>query len=103
MNAERLQAIRERHGKTSPGPWYPQYVDDTSCMCAELVTLSPKAEHNLYDPAFDPKEVVAVTVLQYQLADVEEGENTEFIAHAWQDVKDLLAYVEQLESRIKAE
>jgi len=100
LTAKQLEEIRARAEKATKGPWYAKATDDDHSQCCNFISTVPGPfEH---DQRFigeqDDETVVALTLLQApRLADAPEfEENTEFIAHARDDIPALLAEVERL-------
>ncbi len=96
-----LAAIEARHRAATKGPWYARMTDDEVFMNACYISTKPGSggtfRHDggqgMAPGTCDAGSVVAITLLQSPLlanvADEKWDENTEFIAHAWADVRDL--------------
>lgn len=112
MTESELAEIEVRVAKATPGPWYARATDDVAFMNARYVGTQPVApgdaefRHDglcgLSEDGGDSRNVVAITLLQLpRLADLDEcDENTEFIAHAREDVPRLVAEVRRLRARL---
>ena len=109
---QRLREIEERANRATPGPWYAKATDDASFMNAMYVSTRPGPfEHDNrrgMDPTapdHDASHVVAITLLQTPLladvADAKWDENTEFIAHAREDVPWLLSLLREREEQAR--
>jgi hypothetical protein len=90
MDAKRLQEIRERTEAATPGPWKFE-IDDTFRKYDFIVRTA-------YDvPSDSPDiEVVIRNHVGKEIGDKDYLSNFEFIAHARQDIPDLVAEVERL-------
>jgi hypothetical protein len=112
MTDNELVEIERRAVAAAPGPWFARATDDGAFMNARYVGLDPIApdDHDFrHDELQGMSEgegksnrVIAITLLQYpRLADgPNEDENTEFIAHAREDVPRLVAEVRRLRAEL---
>lgn len=87
----RLAEIEARHGAATPGPWlddngYRVYVPAASVR--KLLPHSPHIEDRDH------------LLLETKHNDVSNPHDSTFIAHAWQDVPDLLAEVRRLRAAL---
>lgn len=92
MTPERLAEIKARAEAATKGPWHFIHDDDSMCMNCFGVATDPHAEITVQE---DLGSFVAACLLQTEAriapADGKWEENTLFIAHARQDIPDLLA------------
>jgi hypothetical protein len=101
MTAERLQAIRARCEAATPGPWIYTWTDEMggpylsdSYQCQMITT--PKDEEGKLKFILDIEDDGGKIEINSFLSD----EDGRFIAHARQDIPDLLAEVERLEAEL---
>lgn len=94
-----LNAISRRVENATPGPWFPAATDDDVAMSACYVTTTPcRFEHDnkfgMAPGTADFDNVICVTLLQHPRLACHKSdkwdENTEFIAHAREDVPALV-------------
>lgn len=106
MTENELSIIRCRAEKATPGPWFPSITDDDMCMNACYVTTKPSVfEHDnrlgMAPGRDDHEAVVCITLLQHPRLACHKAqrweEDTDFIAHAREDVPALLKAVWDLE------
>lgn len=100
MTEERLKEIERRANAATPGPWYAKATDDEKFMNARYVSTLPGEFRHDHKRSMAPDEcdetaVVAITLLQTPglaaVADDRWDENTEFIAHAREDIPALIS------------
>jgi hypothetical protein len=116
MTDAELAAIESRANAAMPGPWYARDADDDHCARAQFVgTRRTRVRVKRGErgagmelaaglPGQEPPDtVVAITFLQYPgLAECNQhDENTEFIAHAREDVPRLVAEIRRLRAELE--
>ena len=90
MNAERLEQIKERAEKAVAGPWTVENPMDSPAVIA-----------NGHKQAYDWDFIAHIETGKAKHS-VKADRNASFIAHARQDIPDLLAEIERLTTRITA-
>lgn len=97
MDDARLQAIRERLGKATKGPWEAGTMTHTGGLVETWIVI-PGAAGFFLDGT--DEDGATWTVNGYSTA---QGPNdAAFIAHSWQDVADLLAEIASLKAELTA-
>lgn len=108
MTPKEIEAIKRRCEAATAGPWYPVATDDQACMNARYVGTKdrnwPKHDQEIGMDGSRAEETVAITLYQIPtLIDNERcDENTNFIAHAREDVPALVAEVRRLRGILNA-
>lgn len=102
-----LEAVEARVDAATPGPWYAVHTDDTAYMNAHYVGTQDRGAFHDNVVGMDGSragETVAITLLQAPDLAAHDGEqwreNTDFIAHARQDVPALIAEVRRLRTEM---
>ncbi len=99
-----IEAIRARCAYATPGPWRHWWCGDDHCDChAVEVPNSPSGVDKMgvrSTKGFDHEQIL------FSGSDGEGGysnasNEAEFIAHARQDIPDLLEYIDELEARAR--
>jgi len=98
LTAGRLAAIKARAAMATPPPWYPYNANDEYCM--NFIGVSTELIEKYDYATRHCQHIIAGTLIlepcYVNIEDCRWGENAEFIAHARQDVPDLIAEVERL-------
>lgn len=106
MNAAQLEAVRARHGAATPGPWR---WADWSCILGNKENPF-RRDHltvDLTGAGHEPRvlgkeELVGVLVMKADYCGPDRDEDGAFLAHSWQDTRDLLAEVDRLRGVVTA-
>jgi hypothetical protein len=72
-----IEGIKKRLKLADKGPWYVGHIDENN-------------------------DLAVITNLEVDICAVERRNSEPFIAHARQDIPDLLAYIEELEAKLAA-
>ncbi len=91
----------------TPGPWFVRILDDEHAMNLVAVSTVPDTGRNERWPAFDPRQIVAATLVQYpqyvDSGDERWDENAAFIAMARETMPLLVAEVRRLRGLLAAD
>src|SRR5438552_15852649 len=95
-----LTAIRGRAAAATSGPWHVRRLDEDHAMNLVAISTTPDDGVGERWPDFDYGEIVAATLVQEpryaSIADARWDGNAAFIAHAREDVPNLLDEIERL-------
>lgn len=106
---DRLEDIQHRLNQITPGSWHKHATDDAYFMNALYISTEPSdGSHDgmqgmgLQDEQVDHESVIAITLLQApRIADAPKFEaNTNFIAHAPEDLRWCVRRIEDLKNAI---
>lgn len=100
-----IEQIKARLLAITPAPWYSVYADDEDSMNCMFVTTTDYGNTHKDIDDIDTDSIVCCTLYQTNPYIIHSSgkwdENTEFIAHAPEDMKYLLELVELLQSEVK--
>ncbi|MFI2426232.1 hypothetical protein ACH5A7_19380 [Streptomyces sp. NPDC018955] len=106
LTEDELAEIAEVADAATPGPWHVRLLDDEYAMSLVAVSTVPGTGAGERRPAFDPREIVAATLVQQprcvDVADERWDENARFIADARRAVPRLIAEIHRLRRLLAA-
>ena len=93
--------------KATPIPWYVRHLDDDQAMSLVAISTVPDTGKGERWPDFDPKEIVAATLVQSprytSIADKKWDENATYIVAAAGVVPALVEELLELRRRVREE